>query len=79
MECDAGDAAENFVHVKDLFCDRFSIADQQCTGRSAQGVKLSACGGWPAAFLADFGKVCAYPGKNISAASSVVSARKPTE
>src|SRR5713101_8833815 len=59
LECDAGDPAENFVHVKDLFCDRFSVADQQCTGRSADGVKLSARGGWPAAFLADFGKsVC---------------------
>src|SRR5712692_7075862 len=56
LECDAGDAAENFVHVKNLFCDRFSVTDQQCTGRSADGVKLSACGGWPAAFLADFGK-----------------------
>ena len=56
LECDAGDATENFIHVKDLFRDRFSVADQQRAGRSAQGVELSACGGWPAAFLADFGK-----------------------
>src|SRR5712692_2585051 len=56
LECDAGDAAENFIHVKDLFCDRFSVADQQCTSRSAQRVELSTCGGRPAAFLADFGK-----------------------
>src|SRR5260370_14029592 len=56
LECDARNATENFIHVKDLFRDRFSVADQQCTGRSADGVKLSACGGRPAAFLADFGK-----------------------
>src|SRR6266478_8472929 len=56
LECDAGDAAENFIHIKDLSRDRFSVADQQRAGRSAQGVELSACGGWPAAFLADFGK-----------------------
>src|ERR1700730_4279484 len=56
LECDAGDATENFIHIKDLFRDRFSVADQQRAGRSAQGVELSACGGWPAAFLADFGK-----------------------
>src|SRR5256885_16087165 len=55
LECDAGDAAENFVHIKDLFRDRFSVADQQRAGRSTQGVELSARGGWPAAFLADFG------------------------
>jgi len=56
LERDAGDAAENFIHIKDLFRDRFSVADQQRAGRSAQGVVLSACGGWPAAFLTDFGK-----------------------
>ena len=27
LECDAGDAAENFIHVEDLFRDRFGIAD----------------------------------------------------
>ena len=53
LECDAGDATENFIHIKDLFRDGFSVADQQRAGRSAQGVELSACGGWPAAFLAD--------------------------
>jgi hypothetical protein len=47
LECDAGDAAENFIHVKNLFRDRFGVADQQRAGRSAQGVKQSACGGWP--------------------------------
>jgi hypothetical protein len=56
LECDARNAAKNFVHVKDLLRDRFSVADQQRAGRSALGVKLSACGAWPAAFLADFGK-----------------------
>jgi hypothetical protein len=56
LECDAGDAAENFIHVKDLFRNRFSIPDQQRAGGPAQSVELSACGGWPAAFLADFGK-----------------------
>jgi len=56
LECDARNATENFIHVKDLFRDRFSVADQQSAGRSAQGVKLSACGGWPAALLADFRK-----------------------
>src|ERR1700674_1163535 len=56
LECDTGDATENFIHIKDLFRDRFSVADQQRASRSAQGVELSACGGWPAAFLADFGK-----------------------
>src|ERR1700694_6021253 len=55
-ECDAGDATENFIHIKDLFRDRFSVANQQRAGRSAQGIELSACGGWPAAFPADFGK-----------------------
>src|SRR6266849_2562016 len=56
LECDARNATENFIHVKDLFRDRFSVADQQRAGRSAQGVKLSACGGRPAAIPADFGK-----------------------
>src|SRR5258708_1410682 len=56
LECDAGDAAENFIHIKDLLRDRFSVADQQRAGRSALGVELSAGGGWPAAFLANFGK-----------------------
>src|SRR5467141_1330551 len=56
LECDAGDAAENFIHIKDLFRDLFSVVDQQRAGRSAQGVELSACGSGPAAFLADFGK-----------------------
>src|ERR1700730_19177348 len=56
LERDAGNAAENFIHVKDLFRDCFSVADQQRAGRSAQGVELSARGGWPPAFLADFGK-----------------------
>src|SRR6266849_3124812 len=56
LERDAGDAAENFIHIKDLFRDRSSVANQQRAGRSAQGVELSACGGGPAAFLADFGK-----------------------
>ena len=39
LECDAGDATENFIHIKDLFRDRFSVADQQRAGRSAQGVE----------------------------------------
>jgi hypothetical protein len=56
LECDARDAAKTFVHVKDLFRDRFSVADQQRAGWSAQGVEWSACGGWPATFLADFGE-----------------------
>src|ERR1700680_4369450 len=56
LECDAGDTTENFIHIKDLFRDCLSVTDQQRTGRSAQGVELSACGGWPAAFLADFGE-----------------------
>ena len=56
MECDARNATENFIHVKDLFRDRFSVAEEQRAGRSAQGVKLSARGGWSAALLADFGK-----------------------
>src|SRR6202158_4331452 len=61
LECDAGDATENFIHIKDLFRDGFGVADQQRAGRSAQGVELSACGGWPAAFLADFGKGVRIP------------------
>src|SRR5712692_1662640 len=56
LECDARDAAENFIHIKDLFRDSFGVADQQRASRSAQGVELSACGGRPAAFLADFRK-----------------------
>jgi len=27
LECDTGDATENFIHVKDLFRDRVSVAD----------------------------------------------------
>jgi len=38
LERNAGDASKNFVHVKDLFRDRFSIADHQRVGRSARGV-----------------------------------------
>jgi hypothetical protein len=45
LECDAGDAAENFIHIKDHSRDRFSVADQQRAGRSAQGVELSGSGG----------------------------------
>jgi len=56
LEGHAGDAAKNCVHVRDLFRDGFSVADQQRAGRSAQGVELSACGGWLSTFLADFGK-----------------------
>jgi hypothetical protein len=56
LKCDAGDATKNFIHVKDLFRNRFGISDQQRAGRSAQGVELSAGGSGPAAFLADFGK-----------------------
>ena len=43
LECDAGDATENFIHIKDFFRDRFSVADQQRAGRSPQRVVLSAC------------------------------------
>src|SRR5713226_9014351 len=56
LECDAGDAAGNFIYVKDLFRDHFSVADQQRARRPALRVELSACSGWPAAFLAYFGK-----------------------
>jgi len=79
LECDAGDAAENFIHVKDLFRDRFSVADQQRAGRSAQGIELSACSGWPAAFLADFGKRVRIAWIENLGALSVLSARKPME
>ena len=27
LKCDAGDSTKNFIHVKDLFGDRFSVAD----------------------------------------------------
>jgi len=54
LKCDAGDAAENFIHIKDLFRDRFSVADQQRAGRSPLGVELGPGGGWPSAFLTDF-------------------------
>src|SRR5579864_9524960 len=43
LECDAGDAAENFIHVKDLFRDGFSVTDEQRASRAAHGVELSAC------------------------------------
>ena len=56
MECDARNTAKNFIHVQDLFRDRVGVADQECPGRPTQGIELSAGGGWPAAFLADFGK-----------------------
>src|SRR5258708_3878858 len=56
LECDAGDATENFIHIKDLLRDRFSIADQQCASGSALGVELSARGGRPATFLSNFRK-----------------------
>jgi hypothetical protein len=36
LEYDAGDAAEGFIHVKDLFRGRFSVADQQRAGRSSR-------------------------------------------
>src|ERR1700737_4784820 len=54
LECDAGDATENFIHIKDLFRDRFSVADQQRAGRSALRVELSACGGGPGPSLSLF-------------------------
>jgi len=56
LECDARDAAQNIIHVKDLFRDSFGVADQQRASRSAQGVELSACGRGPAALPADFRK-----------------------
>jgi len=40
LECDARNATENFIHIKDLLRDRSSVSDQPRTGRSAQGVKL---------------------------------------
>src|SRR3984893_3301619 len=56
LERDARDAAENFIHIKNLFRYRLGVADQQRAGGSALGIELTACGGRPAPFLADFGK-----------------------
>src|ERR1700733_1474126 len=59
LECDARDAAESFVYVKDFFRDRSSVTYQQRSSGPALCVELRAGGGRPAAFLADFGKsVC---------------------
>src|SRR5882762_10951133 len=63
LERDARYAAENVVHIKDLFRDRLGIADQQCASGSALPVELSPCCRWPAAFLADFGKRVRIPRK----------------
>jgi hypothetical protein len=49
LEGDAGDAAENFIHIKEFFRDGFGVADQQRSGRSAKGIVLKAGGRWPAA------------------------------
>ena len=56
LESDAEDATESFVYIKDFFRDRLGVTDQQRAGGSALRVELRACGGGPAAFLADFGK-----------------------
>src|ERR1700723_2794615 len=56
LECDARDAAESFVYVKDFFRDRSSVTYQQRSSGPALCVELRAGGGRPAAFLADFGK-----------------------
>jgi hypothetical protein len=55
LECDAGDAAENFIHLR-IFFATVSASPISSAPGSAEGVELSACGGWPAAFLADFRK-----------------------
>src|ERR1700740_2046331 len=56
LEGDAGDAAQSFIYIKDLLRHRSGVTYQQRAGRPALRVELRACGGWPAAFLADFGK-----------------------
>src|SRR5258708_7355120 len=41
------------MHIENLFRYRFSVADQQRTSGSAQGVELRSGSRWPAAFLAN--------------------------
>src|SRR6267143_4056688 len=53
LESNSRKASQNFVHVQYLLRDRFSIADQQGAGGSAQSVKLCPSRRWPAAFFAD--------------------------
>jgi hypothetical protein len=71
------EAAEDFIHVQYFLRDRFGVADQQRAGGSAQGVKLRPSRRGQPRSLPIFVNVCAYPGKKSSAASCVVSPRKP--
>ncbi len=53
LKRDAGEAAENFIHVQYFFHDRFGITDQQRASRSAYSIELRARCRRPSAFLAD--------------------------
>ena len=65
LERDAGESAEDFVDVEDFFRDGLGVADQEGAGGTAQGVKLGASGGSPAAFFADFGEGVGVAGEEI--------------
>jgi len=73
LECDAGDATENFNHTKDLLSRPFLASPISSAPVVRAGVELSARGGWPATFLSNFGKGVRIARIEYFAASSVVS------
>jgi len=69
LESNSRKASQNFVHVKYLLHNRFSIADQQGARGSAQSVKLCPSRRWPAAFLADLRERVGISGVEIVCSS----------
>jgi hypothetical protein len=53
---EAGDTAEDFVLIKDLFRHRLRVTDEQRARGAACGVELRPRDGWPAAFLVNLGE-----------------------
>ena len=65
LEADAGDAAESLVHLKQLGCYGLRIADEESARGTAQGFKLVAGNGRPAALLSDPGERFCVAGEEV--------------
>src|SRR6476660_6358693 len=66
------DAAQPFVHMQNLFDDRFRIADQERAGRSKLTVEMGSSHRWPASFFSDRGKAFGITGEEIGGGHSKI-------
>jgi hypothetical protein len=58
LKSNTGKAAEDFIHIQYLLCDRFGVSDQQRTCGASQSVKLYPRSSGPAAFFTDQVECC---------------------